>query len=606
MKRGADKTDVAGDEHKKRHCDRPATVKLDLIVRWTHSDPSSSSETKAIAATSSSTATLCTCVVVDVTPLEHFDSIAGKLFDAWSKIEPVAAHLAQCRWTWHDASASTGSTVVSRVADATTSPTHLRTIVTTDGKTQTSYDIGIYADRCPVLATECVDDHFAARIWSVRVQPKTPTSIQVVVQPRLKRHRFVVRVPLDATTDFLNEKIAAHTNVAAHAQRLVCCGRQLECDRPLSAYPLNDVVHVCPRLYGGGGGFEFNSLTDLKKQTWSESAPPWRRATAGLNLEGKCMDSKCKAHNQLVIVKIGLQSHDVQRDAEKVVCPLCHSMVRAETCAFSNCRGWADGQRATGEIVRFEAVYYDDAYHRFDESGGVAIWQRLVFHATVSGALSGSNAGELTLDSLAISGECSICLADVAYEDACVLPKCNHSFHEACVTPWIRAHENCPYCRAVIRIADIDPKQTIAYLMDKERKRMALARPLNSEAKTRIQAAIETWVVAQHPVEPADAKKATESKEEKHTHDGKEENKETAAKEAMRISVGVYGSYYATDVCWLRVPPTMLMGDLRRLVCRSLPAKSDDCGYVYTPKYRRMKDDVTLETDGLLLIFFDI
>ncbi|XVF64840.1 hypothetical protein PTKIN_Ptkin09bG0198800 [Pterospermum kingtungense] len=47
--------------------------------------------------------------------------------------------------------------------------------------------------------------------------------------------------------------------------------------------------------------------------------------------------------------------------------------------------------------------------------------------------------------------ECSVCLNEFQEEETVrLLPKCNHAFHISCIDSWLRAHINCPLCRAHI------------------------------------------------------------------------------------------------------------------------------------------------------------
>ncbi|XVF36646.1 hypothetical protein REPUB_Repub19eG0075000 [Reevesia pubescens] len=47
--------------------------------------------------------------------------------------------------------------------------------------------------------------------------------------------------------------------------------------------------------------------------------------------------------------------------------------------------------------------------------------------------------------------ECSVCLNEFQEEETVrLLPKCNHAFHISCIDTWLRAHTNCPLCRAHI------------------------------------------------------------------------------------------------------------------------------------------------------------
>lgn len=47
--------------------------------------------------------------------------------------------------------------------------------------------------------------------------------------------------------------------------------------------------------------------------------------------------------------------------------------------------------------------------------------------------------------------DCSVCLSEFEENESLrLLPKCNHAFHIPCIDTWLRAHTNCPMCRAQI------------------------------------------------------------------------------------------------------------------------------------------------------------
>ncbi|KAF0906470.1 hypothetical protein E2562_011463 [Oryza meyeriana var. granulata] len=54
--------------------------------------------------------------------------------------------------------------------------------------------------------------------------------------------------------------------------------------------------------------------------------------------------------------------------------------------------------------------------------------------------------------------DCSVCLGEFLDGDLLrLLPKCGHVFHVPCIDSWLRAHVNCPLCRAdVLHPADAD------------------------------------------------------------------------------------------------------------------------------------------------------
>ncbi|XP_008805909.1 RING-H2 finger protein ATL52-like [Phoenix dactylifera] len=57
------------------------------------------------------------------------------------------------------------------------------------------------------------------------------------------------------------------------------------------------------------------------------------------------------------------------------------------------------------------------------------------------------------------AADCSVCLGDFQDGELVrLLPKCGHAFHVPCIDTWLRAHVNCPLCRAGI----IDPAADLA------------------------------------------------------------------------------------------------------------------------------------------------
>lgn len=46
---------------------------------------------------------------------------------------------------------------------------------------------------------------------------------------------------------------------------------------------------------------------------------------------------------------------------------------------------------------------------------------------------------------------CTVCLGEFHDGELLrLLPKCGHAFHVSCIDTWLRAHANCPLCRAVV------------------------------------------------------------------------------------------------------------------------------------------------------------
>lgn len=58
---------------------------------------------------------------------------------------------------------------------------------------------------------------------------------------------------------------------------------------------------------------------------------------------------------------------------------------------------------------------------------------------------------------------CAVCLAEFRDgETLRLLPRCGHAFHRGCIDTWLRAHVNCPLCRAPVQVASIGGGSNIA------------------------------------------------------------------------------------------------------------------------------------------------
>uniref|UniRef100_A0A0D9XU32 RING-type E3 ubiquitin transferase n=1 Tax=Leersia perrieri TaxID=77586 RepID=A0A0D9XU32_9ORYZ len=60
-------------------------------------------------------------------------------------------------------------------------------------------------------------------------------------------------------------------------------------------------------------------------------------------------------------------------------------------------------------------------------------------------------------------GGCAVCLAEFRDgETLRLLPRCRHAFHRGCIDTWLRAHVNCPLCRAPVIVAGGDKSSSAA------------------------------------------------------------------------------------------------------------------------------------------------
>ncbi|KAF8454831.1 hypothetical protein BDZ91DRAFT_747271 [Kalaharituber pfeilii] len=116
-----------------------------------------------------------------------------------------------------------------------------------------------------------------------------------------------------------------------------------------TAFPAYPVVQPCSLTSGLGAflgpatGFglrpDISDDSKIHKRAWSKSAPEWRHAVNGLNLEGDCTNSSCRAYGRRVIIKWGYRNDglfDFFRNQQDCACPLCASFVDPVNFGFAN------------------------------------------------------------------------------------------------------------------------------------------------------------------------------------------------------------------------------------------------------------------------------
>ncbi|CAF1400838.1 unnamed protein product [Didymodactylos carnosus] len=120
----------------------------------------------------------------------------------------------------------------------------------------------------------------------------------------------------------------------------------------------------------------------------------WRWLTKpGLCLKGKCSNSSCEAHNQMVIMNMGICVFNVITDVSEgtIKCPVCDTFVHPLTCAFYNCEWRWDGLKKSDminepplKVNKTEYASVTNEYHLFDIKGkgeaAMVNWLQLIIH----------------------------------------------------------------------------------------------------------------------------------------------------------------------------------------------------------------------------------
>ena len=196
-------------------------------------------------------------------------------------------------------------------------------------------------------------------ISSPRFAVHTASGRNVFFVKSIRGNSIVVDgLPLSSTTvQELQEEVQSREGIPAKHQRFIFEGKQLSnSPKTLGDYGVqkDSTVQLLLRLRGGGAVPASvpckNSFVDISNRMmlmvkpYGKVVPTWRHLVRGLNIEGLCMNSLCKAYLSMVICQKGFTAFNVV--VQPVHCPACKKQVKATTCSFSDCLWMFEGRKA--------------------------------------------------------------------------------------------------------------------------------------------------------------------------------------------------------------------------------------------------------------------
>ena len=189
------------------------------------------------------------------------------------------------------------------------------------------------------------------------------------------------------TVDDIKIKAERELGIPRSDQRLVCNGKTLMQETMLKDACIKDgdTVTLLIIMRGGGFpglGFNFASMESGSKIQFSADAPDYRIIGPGLNLEGRCMDEKCKAFKQLAWSPLGFSRSLKEVDSpfdtagfnigsliNNTPCPLCKKPMNPDSivsCGFFRCQytyqGYQQGEnsviKGSGKAEDYDGIEY--------------------------------------------------------------------------------------------------------------------------------------------------------------------------------------------------------------------------------------------------------
>ena len=207
----------------------------------------------------------------------------------------------------------------------------------------------------------------------------------------------------------------------------------------------------------------------LLKRQFSSSAPKWRICSDGINIEGKCTNSDCPAHNHMVIYRHVFHLFDLLHT--KAYCPICHKEIVPMKPGFANCLWRIVSLKTTGSFLTLPYRRVEKEYQTYDEAeAGMVQFTLLHIEALPldqeyklpktsvqseevseqptplpDEKASPASSPPVNDPPLVVPEHCMVCLSSLSSKDCALLP-CGHGAHKGCLEEWKESSTHCVHC----------------------------------------------------------------------------------------------------------------------------------------------------------------
>lgn len=318
-----------------------------------------------------------------------------------------------------------------------------------------------------------VNRHLQIEIVSAKENDETAT-VEICVKMITGRSR-IYRVNTSYIVYLVKLLIQNSDGISPVEQRLIYGGKTMENHHTLGQHGISSgtTLHLVLRLRGGGCG-EFVDLTKTDKRTksdWAKTAPPWRRATQGLGLMGRCTNWRCQAHTEYVLYNHGVRAFTLSTQPK---CPMCEKKIYVRELTLNNCCWRFEGIKMEDPTVLIQTEWESIGDHiiRYDKHlTGTSVWNFLQVEVRKNAEGKSFRIEKcpdiIVLNTNYVDNEynkkvdeyfeknavvlpditfCTICLSHSTPNDKLTRLECSHIFHSKCAAEWLKQSKRCPCC----------------------------------------------------------------------------------------------------------------------------------------------------------------